>query len=308
MRVPMVDLDIQCNDGLRQDLRHLISWFTWYFKAPTDFRKWPYDQPVPKERNACHNSYEALRIDTIAHEIQYDLRKLAVTVLGTRKEFGWSHPKVSENQPPLIPNVELDEVAIHFRCGDILGGAKRKDFGIIHFSEYKKWISNSSASVGIVTQPFSKGKFTRTADLAKARHCQQVVTALVDYLHGFLPNTAIRIRNDLEEPLAVTYARLVMAKQAFVSYSSFGIFPVIATFGDGYFQMGNHVVNPWAKFIPAKLANDERTSDDLLADQRSWSKCHFGLASLTHRRKDGCIWSTTSLGNRNVEIRYYVFF
>jgi hypothetical protein len=41
----------------------------------------------------------------------------------------------------------------------------------------------------------------------------------------------------------------------FVSYSSFGVFPAVGTFGDGYFQRGNGGVNPWANYIPEKLAN-----------------------------------------------------
>ncbi len=259
MRVPaamgMVDLEIQCKEGLKQDLHHLASWFTGYFKAPAEFQKWPYVLPAPSERNACRDKYVFLRIDTMVREIQSDVRKLAVTVLGTRKELGWNHPGVPEKQPPLVTNVELDDAVIHFRCGDILGGVKRNDFGIIHFSEYKKWISNSSVTLGIVTQPFTQGRYTRAADVRKGGECRQVVTALVDYLHGFLPNTTIRIHNDPEEPLAVAYARLVTAKQAFVSYSSFGIFPVIGTFGDGYIQIGNRGVNPWAKHVPNTLTN-----------------------------------------------------
>jgi hypothetical protein len=260
MRIPaalgMVDLEIQCKDGLKQDYNHLLSWFTGYFHAPTTFQSWPYDPPVPQDATTCQNRYSHLLLDSMVHEIQSDLRKLAVTVLGNRKEFGWSHPLVPRNQPPLVSNVTLDDVVIHFRCGDVFGGVKRTDYGIIHFSEYKKWISNSSTtSLGIVTQPFSHGKFTRAADIAKGDECRQVVTALVDYLQGFLPNTTIRIHNDPNEPLAVTYARMVMSKQVFVSYSSFGIFPVIGTFGDGYFQSGKGNVNPWANHVPQALSN-----------------------------------------------------
>jgi hypothetical protein len=48
---------------------------------------------------------------------------------------------------------------------------------------------------------------------------------------------------------------MVMSKQVFVSYSSFGIFPVIGTFGDGYFQSGKGNVNPWANHVPQALSN-----------------------------------------------------
>jgi hypothetical protein len=54
-------------------------------------------------------------------------------------------------------------------------------------------------------------------------------------------------------PLAL--ARLTMAHQSFVSLSSFGIFPVIAAFGQGYFQRGNDMVNPFAESMQPYLNN-----------------------------------------------------
>jgi hypothetical protein len=240
---------------MEKDLNHLISWFMGYYSSATEFQKWPYDQPTPTEKVACNNKYYHLRIDSMAHEMQSDVRKLAVTVLGTKEEMGWTHAMVPKNQRPMVTDVELDEVVIHFRCGDVLGGANRNDFGIIHFSEYGKLIPPTATTLGIVTQPFTMNNFTRKSDFQKVKDCRRVVTALVDYLHGVLPNTTIRIRNDVNEPLAVTYARMTMTKKVFVSYSSFGVFPAVGTFGDGYFQRGNGGVNPWANYIPEKLAN-----------------------------------------------------
>lgn len=46
-----------------------------------------------------------------------------------------------------------------------------------------------------------------------------------------------------------------MAKQSFTTLSSFGIFPVVGTFGEGYFQKGNRGVNPFATYIPNYLPN-----------------------------------------------------
>jgi hypothetical protein len=58
-----------------------------------------------------------------------------------------NNPSIPEDQEPLIPDVELDDAAIHFRCGDVMmGGAKWNDFGMIKFSEYKKWISPDARS------------------------------------------------------------------------------------------------------------------------------------------------------------------
>jgi hypothetical protein len=146
----------------------------------------------PKERHAGHDNHTYLRIDAMVHEIQSDLWRLAVKVLGTTKELGWRHPIDPGNQPPLVPNVELDDVVI-------LGGVKRYDFGIIHINEYRKWLSNSSTTLCIVTQPFPKGNFPRAADTAKGAGCRQVVNALVDCIHGFLPNTKVLTENAAEK-------------------------------------------------------------------------------------------------------------
>jgi hypothetical protein len=77
---------------------------------------------------------------------------------------------------------------------------------------------------------------------------------LVDYLREFLPNATISIHNNENETLPLAYARLAMANQSFTSLSSFGIFPMIGTFGDGYFHKGNHV-NPFATHVPDFLSN-----------------------------------------------------
>jgi hypothetical protein len=110
-------------------------------------------------------------------------------------------------------------------------------------------------SIGIVTQPFQKDR-NRKIDGQRAEACRIVVGKLVEYLQGFYPKARISVRNDPDtEPLPVAYARLILAKQAFTSLSSFGIFPVIATHGRGYFQQGNAGVNPWAKYAPDYLPN-----------------------------------------------------
>ena len=136
-----------------------------------------------------------------------------------------------------------------------MGDANRNDFGIIRFREYKRWISPKAKRVGIITQPFDRG-LLRWQDKGRAAVCKRAVYTLVDYLKGFLGNsTQISIWNSVNETLPLAYARMVMANQTFCSLSSFGIFPVIGTFGEGYFQQGNRGVNPFAQYLPSVLPN-----------------------------------------------------
>jgi len=249
-----VDFKFQCTDGQESRMKLLLPWFDLYQPAPANRSTWPYSGNRPTESQSCTGKYSLLRIDYMASQIQDEMRRMAVMLLGSRDEVR-KHRDVPSDATPLIQNdVQLDDVAIHFRCGDVLGGAKRNDFGMIRFYEYKKWIPRDTESIGILTQPFEKAR-NRGQDQRKAWMCRIVVQALVDYLKPFAPNATISIRNDANETFPLVYSRLVMANYSITSLSSFGIFPVIGTFGQGYFQRGNRGVNPFAKYVPNYLNN-----------------------------------------------------
>lgn len=137
-----------------------------------------------QKKHALQNTH-FLRIDKMAFQIQNDLRKMAVSLVGARDEIH-KHYGIPNNAIPLIPDLQLDDVAIHFLCGDVLGGARRNDFGMIRFNEYKKWIANNTKNIGILTQPFEK-ELNRGLDSRKADSCRIVVHALVDYLQEYAP-------------------------------------------------------------------------------------------------------------------------
>jgi len=242
-----VDVQIQCNDGRDSQMDMLLPWFETYQPAPTEENPWPFHGQLPTEFEACSDYYEPVRLDLMIDEIRNDMRKMGVTMFGSRENK--SHPSVPLDQPPLVPDIEIEDVAIHLRCGDVMGGVARSDFGMMQFSEYKKWISKDARTVGIVTQPFDKER-NRSLDYGKVDDCRAVTYKLVDYLQDFLPSAKISIHNSVNESLPMTFARLIMADQSFTTLSSFGIFPVIGGFGKGYFQKGNRGVNPFNKYLP----------------------------------------------------------
>ena len=125
---------------------------------------------------------------------------------------------------------------------------------MIGFKAYKEIIPPATKSIGILTQPFDQSR-TRKIDRRKTDSCKQVAFALVDYLQKIAPSARISIHNGANETLPLAYARLAMANNSITSLSSFGIFPVIGTFGEGYFQRGNRGVNPFATYIPNSLEN-----------------------------------------------------
>jgi len=69
------------------------------------------------------------------------------------------HHHMSNFSSGLLTNVTLDEVVIHFRCGDIMY-RDNPFFRFLKFTEYSKRINPNVKSIGIVTQPFGLTKTT----------------------------------------------------------------------------------------------------------------------------------------------------
>jgi hypothetical protein len=138
---------------------------------------------------------------------------------------------------PAFPDTELDDVAIHYRCGDALMGSHGR-FYYVKFAEYSKLISPEARTIGIVTQPFSAGANTRPNDDIEesGERCKTLVYGLVDHLQSHFPHTKISIRNGPNETLALAFARMIMANQTLaLTPSTFSVFPTVTTFGTGYF-------------------------------------------------------------------------
>lgn len=77
------------------------------------------------------------------------------------------------------------------------------------------------------------------AGLVVQQRCRTLVMALKKYIAKRHPKATIRIRNDPNETIALTYARMIMAKQVIGAMSTFSVFPVVGSFGTGYF------LRPW---------------------------------------------------------------
>jgi hypothetical protein len=192
--------------------------------------------------------------------IRYDLRRMAVALVGLPTEdlahpaHRWSEERETALQSsylarplissstPLLSNITLDDVAIHFRCGDIMG-ANNVIFRFLKFKEYSSRIHPSVESIGIVTQPFGMSKnqngqvrFRDQNDAVGVSICRSVVHRFVDYLQERFPKARVSIHNGPKETVALAYARLIMAKKQAFAFpdSSFSIFPVLASFGTGH--------------------------------------------------------------------------
>jgi hypothetical protein len=276
-----------CSDASEEASHLILPWLTGLFplipedSSDTTAAILPNDhhqQPQPTIEQTCRR-YLDVPIGYAVDEIMFEMRRLAVALVGIpypghpaelwAQRHLWSPPLVgptamqyrlpnpSRGAPPLIPNVELDDAVLHFRCGDlILSNLSR--FGFMKFARHTNHLLNAQnniTSIGIATQPFAAGPHARMADvdLAKKPHrCRRVVDAVVEHLQFTFPHARIRVRNDPDESIALTFARMVMAKHVVVGISTFGVFPAVASFGRSYVREPDYarapnrwLLDPW---------------------------------------------------------------
>jgi hypothetical protein len=255
-----VDVAYICTDADETKKDLVLPWLMGWFPG----RPMEQNSSIPISSNGLCNGYYMPRLTYMFNEIRYDLRKMAIALMGIP---GQDHPgaKFAESTiwsesflstrastygvsliPPPKPNAvpllgasryELDDAVLHFRCGDLMD-SDHKDFAFMHFYGYTRYISPEAKNIGIITQPFDDNAQTRSLDMdqSKRDRCRVVVHSLVKYIEKRHPRAKVSIRNDVTDTIAVTFARMIMANQTISGISTFGVMPAIATFGTGYIR------------------------------------------------------------------------
>jgi hypothetical protein len=225
-------------------LRWVLPWFINHQSAAGVNVKWPYCGSEPKEVEVCgKNAKDDIPIERMTRQIRDDVRKMAVQLVGSHPDSGRTHPLIPQDSDPWIPDVFIDDVIIHFPCYEDANGQNGprpvhlKRAGVVHFSEYATQLSPDVKSIGIVTE---------ATKAENSDWCYRASTLLVQYLESYLSkyhdtNSVPTISLYDSDILPLQYARMVMAKQTFSSFSLFGMIPVIGTYGSGhYFHSPDH--------------------------------------------------------------------
>ena len=247
-----MQVHLQCTDALATKDSLILPWL---------MGQYDYDDSQHHIPRACGN-YDESPIAYMMDEIRYDLRRMAIALVGIpspdhpsakyARDVLWKQQEPSQvpnPQPgdaPLIPNVFLDDAVLHFRCGDLMEST-HGGFSLMKFDDYSRHFSPAVRSIGVVTQPFANAQQQRSNDVGQEDKCRIVVTALVEHLHERFPHARVTVHNGPNETIALGYARLIMAKQAVAGVSSFGVFGPIANFGRGFVRRPdyNRVPNLW---------------------------------------------------------------
>lgn len=265
-----VDVSIHCPDALEERQRLLLPWVTGDFPANTIHQE---ELESRMNRHNVHSDDVCGNIDVcpigfMFPEIQYELRRMAIALVGVPDDKHSTHRAVhnwlSQQQhqvqmrrnrmqlpmidTPLYADMELDDVIVHFRCGDLMS-SKHPRFAFLKYNAFASRISPDALSIGIVTQPFDDSAQNRAWDSSsvKRSRCKTVVLDFCAYLQEQFPRARIRIHNSPNETIALTYARMIMANQTIAGISTFGVFSSIASFGTGYIRLPDNksATNQW---------------------------------------------------------------
>ena len=203
-----------------------------------------YDEETLSSKDACRGMGK-ITFGYAFDLARVQLRNMAIGIFGARQ---FDESKNTDNKTsslssslqttPLYPDEELDQVAIHFRCGDVLSGFSTNNYGMVPFDVYRSALlaSNSNyTSIGIVTQPFKQGKNLRSLDAKHSMDCKQIVTSLQNYLSHHFSHAKVTIRNSQSDTIPIVMSRLVLAEHTICIRSTFCVFPALATFGEATF-------------------------------------------------------------------------
>jgi len=146
----------------------------------------------------------------------------------------------------------LDDVVVHFRCGDILT-FPMSEYGFVRYHAYADAIDAAATnSIGIVTAPLDKSR-CRKFDCKALDKCEALLGDLVLNLQARFPGVSVHIRNGPKESIKSSFGRMTLAKkQVICGPSTFCVLPAIATVGQAHIVQSDRLY-PWV----AKVAEAE---------------------------------------------------
>jgi hypothetical protein len=252
-----VDLHMSCEDATEMSSSLVLPWLLGDFPASDEALKLLRTNrtvDLPSMQQIC-STYNKVPISLLLDQMKFDLRRMALSLVGipsssnhpaakwalqnlgkaSKPQYPYEHQLPSQHDNPLLSQTDLDDVSVHFRCGDIMiGSASGVYYGFQKFHEITRHISPATTSIGIVTQPFADDEsdnrtmqtFKTPLDRSIGNRCRVVVEALVVHLQESFPQARISIHNGKNENVALAYTRMIMANQTIAaSMSSFAVFP-----------------------------------------------------------------------------------
>ena len=293
-----VNIYLSCDDAYQQRGKLILPWLTgWFPQVVTTTANNDSSASIfPVYGSNVTSTARCMQIDNTLklplakriHDIQYDLRRMAVSLIGIPSKehpslaFAESHLWINKTafspvhalvalekgESAVLSNIELDDAVLHFRCGDLILSTEPR-YGFMKFDSYANHISPEARSIGIVTESFDTDGQHRQAESRQVTRdrCRIVVNAFVEQLKKRFPDARVSIRNGREETIASTYSRMIMANQTIISLSTFAFFPAIATFGKAFIRRpSRRNLGAWI----VKAVEEEKVDNVVLIDEPDW--------------------------------------
>ena len=195
-----VQIQMECEDAAQNQSGLIAPWIMGNLEAHRD--------PQFSLETACQPTWGMK--GRVLEDIRYELRRMGVSMIGiplkhhpaatfTIDESREQRLQLPTLQSPLFPEIEIDDVAIHFRCGDLLERKLGPEYGHAKFTSLVKFISKEARSIGIVTQPL-QGQI-RNNDRTDTGRCGILVGALQSFLQQTLLLFAILPTKPSPSPL-----------------------------------------------------------------------------------------------------------
>lgn len=145
---------------------------------------------------------------------------------------------------------QVDDMTIRFRCGDLLLIGSMGFHRNIHLCRVCR-PNSQGCTIHWYLDPITRDSGQQRVDDREknvVHRCKILVYSLVAYIQHFHPNVDIHVHNDRNEIIALTYARMIMARQSSITgMTSFGEFGTSATVGTGYIRSPGQWIRPIAE-------------------------------------------------------------
>jgi hypothetical protein len=219
-------LQFQCSDSSPNYASEIYPWLQGCYPYDSN-RRWF------RQYDVCVKTPDRANVHIGRHDIQTNMRHLVEVGTGYLDE---RPPRSHAINTTLFGNdIVLDQVALHFPCGNILGNQKYSEYGYVGFSQYVSRIPNDTQTIGIVT--------ATSNPYLKNGACQRLIKLLEGYLKQHFPLAQVTVHAD--EPIPLAYIRLAVADVTIVGLTHFGAYPLLAGYGMNYFLKGQKTVNRW---------------------------------------------------------------
>lgn len=196
------------------------------------------------------------KCNTFLHTCEHGLNAISETVRADLQHF-------AERWRVTHPLTEADDVALYFRCGDILAYPHHTEYGYVPYHVYTRLLAAipiTPRSIGVFSSTLNKTLSRHERDQAQVETCAVLVGDLVAHLQTVFPSARITSRTEIT--ITEAYARMVLSSVLVCNPSTFCLYPALANTANSYIV--DSPLYPFVRHLPPALGNVHVIVDQFL--------------------------------------------